>query len=37
VVKDLQAHTVPNVLIVPSMVATVALLQIDGHYSYITV
>jgi intracellular sulfur oxidation DsrE/DsrF family protein len=37
VVKDLQAHTVPNVLIVPSMVACVALLQIDGHYSYITV
>jgi hypothetical protein len=37
VVKDLQAHTVPNVLIVPSMVASVALLQIDGHYSYITV
>ncbi len=37
VVKDLQAHTVPKVLIVPSMVASVALLQIDGHYSYITV
>lgn len=37
VVKDLQAHAVPNVLIVPSMVATVALLQIDGHYVYITV
>jgi hypothetical protein len=37
VVKDLQGHTAPNVLIVPSMVASVALLQIDGHYSYITV
>jgi hypothetical protein len=37
IVKDLQAHAVPNVLIVPSMVASVALLQIDGHYSYITV
>jgi hypothetical protein len=37
VVKDLQANTVPNVSIVPSMVATVALLQIEGHYSYITV
>jgi hypothetical protein len=37
VVKDLQAHTLPNVLIVASMVASVALLQIDGHYSYITV
>lgn len=37
VVKDLQAHVVPDVLIVPSMVASIALLQIDGHYSYITV
>jgi len=37
VVKDLEAHAVPDVLIVPSMVASVALLQIDGHYSYITV
>jgi hypothetical protein len=37
VVKDLQAHATPNVLIVPSMVACVALLQIDGRYSYITV
>jgi intracellular sulfur oxidation DsrE/DsrF family protein len=37
VVKDLQAHMVPNVLLVPSMVASVALLQIDGHYTYITV
>jgi len=37
IVKDLQAHTVPGVLITPSMVATVALLQIDGHYNYITV
>ena len=37
VAKDLQAHAVPGVLIVPSMVASVALLQIDGRYSYITV
>ncbi len=37
VAKDLQAHALPGVLIVPSMVASVALLQIDGHYSYITV
>lgn len=37
VVKEMQAHTVPNVLIVPSMVACVALLQIEGRYSYITV
>jgi hypothetical protein len=37
VAKDMQSRTVPNVLIVPSMVASIALLQIDGHYSYITV
>jgi intracellular sulfur oxidation DsrE/DsrF family protein len=37
VVRDLQAHTVPGVLIVASMVAAVALLQTEGHYSYITV
>jgi intracellular sulfur oxidation DsrE/DsrF family protein len=36
-VKDMQEHTVPGVLIVPSMVAAVAMLQIEGHYSYITV
>ena len=37
VVKDLQTHTVPGVLIVPAMVASIALLQSDGHYTYITV
>jgi hypothetical protein len=37
VTKDMQAHMLPDVLIVPSMAASVALLQIDGHYSYITV
>jgi hypothetical protein len=37
IVKDLQAHTVPGVLIVPAMVATISLLQSDGHYTYITV
>jgi hypothetical protein len=37
IVKEMQAHTIPNVLIVPGMVASLALLQIDGHYSYITV
>jgi hypothetical protein len=37
IVKDMQAHTLPNVLIVPGMVASLALLQTDGHYSYITV
>lgn len=37
VVRDLQAHTVPGVLIVASMVAAVALLQTEGQYTYITV
>jgi intracellular sulfur oxidation DsrE/DsrF family protein len=37
IVQDLQAHILPGVLIVPSMVATVALLQSEGHYTYITV
>jgi intracellular sulfur oxidation DsrE/DsrF family protein len=37
IVKDLQAHTLPGVLIVPAMVATISLLQSDGHYTYITV
>lgn len=34
VVKDIQSHVLPGVLIVPSMVATLALLQIEGHYVY---
>jgi hypothetical protein len=37
VVKDLQAHVLPGVLIVPAMVATIALLQSEGHFTYITV
>jgi hypothetical protein len=37
IVKDLQAHTLPGVMIVPAMVATISLLQSEGHYSYITV
>jgi hypothetical protein len=37
IVKDLQAHTLPGILIVPAMVATISLLQSDGHYTYITV
>ena len=36
VVKDLQAHTVQGVLIVPAMVAALSILQTDGHYSYIS-
>ena len=37
VVQDLQAHTLPGVIIVPAMVAAVSLLQSEGHYTYITV
>ena len=37
IVKEMLAHTVPGVLVVASMVAAIALLQTDGHYSYITV
>jgi hypothetical protein len=37
IVKELLAHTLPEVLVVPSMVAAIALLQTNGHYSYITV
>lgn len=34
VVKDFMAHKLPRVLIVPSMVASLALLQNRGHYAY---
>ncbi|MGI8772977.1 MAG: hypothetical protein ACR2JE_16255 [Acidobacteriaceae bacterium] len=37
IVKEMLAHTIPGVLVVAAMVAAIALLQIDGHYSYITV
>jgi hypothetical protein len=37
IVKEILAHTIPHVLVVASMVAAIALLQTDGHYSYITV
>ncbi len=37
VMKDMLAHTVPGVLVVASMVAAIALLQAEGHYTYITV
>ena len=36
VVKDMLTHTVPGVLVVASMVAAIALLQAEGHYTYIT-
>ena len=37
IVKEMLEHAWPGVLVVASMVASVAILQIDGHYSYITV
>jgi intracellular sulfur oxidation DsrE/DsrF family protein len=37
IVIDMMAHTVPGVLVVASMVAAIALLQSEGHYTYITV
>ena len=37
IVKQMLAHTLPEVLVVAAMVGAIALLQTDGHYSYITV
>ena len=37
VVKDMLAHTIEGTLVVASMVAAIALLQAEGHYTYITV
>jgi hypothetical protein len=37
IVRDMLAHTVPNILIVASMVSAIALLQCEGRYSYVTV
>jgi intracellular sulfur oxidation DsrE/DsrF family protein len=34
-VQELQAHVLPGVLIVPAMVAAIAILQAEGHYTYI--
>ncbi len=36
-VKDLLAHTLPGVLVVAAMTGAIALLQSEGHYSYVTV
>jgi hypothetical protein len=37
VVKDMLAHALPGVLVVASMVAAIAILQTEGHYTYIAV
>lgn len=34
VVKDIQAHVLPGVLIVPALAGALAFLQCEGHYSY---
>ncbi len=35
VVHDLQSHMLPGVISVPAMVAAIAMLQMDGHFTYI--
>ena len=37
IVRDMLAHTVPQVLVVASVVSAIALLQSEGRYSYVTV
>lgn len=37
IAKDLLGHTVSGVLVVPAMVAAIALLQSEGRYSYVTI
>ncbi len=37
IVRDMLVHTVPGVLVVPSMVSAIALLQCEGRYSYVMV
>lgn len=37
IVREMLSHTLPGVLVVASMVAAIALLQAEGHYTYITV
>ena len=36
VVQDILAHTEPGTLVVAGMAAALALLQAEGHYTYIT-
>ncbi len=36
IVKDLLAHRIPGSTVVPAMVAVVAILQLEAHFSYIT-
>jgi hypothetical protein len=34
IVKDIHAHALPGVIIVPALSAALALLQSDGNYGY---
>ena len=36
IAKDMQAHIMPGVLLVPALASALALLQGDGHYSYMS-
>ena len=36
IVKDIQAHILPGVILVPALASALALLQGDGHYSYMS-
>jgi hypothetical protein len=37
IVKEMLAHALPGVLVIAAMGAAIALLQVEGHYSYIMV
>ncbi len=37
IVQEMQQHTMPGILIIPLVPSTIALLQSEGHYTYITV
>jgi len=34
-VKEIQAHLLPGVIVVPSMVSAIAMLQTRGRFSYL--
>jgi hypothetical protein len=36
IVKDIQSHILPGVLLVPALASALALLQCDGHYGYMS-
>jgi hypothetical protein len=36
IAKDIQAHILPGVLLVPALASALALLQCDGHYRYMS-